>query len=216
MTTNRIAIFGDSFSDPTWADNDYSSWVDLLCQDYNITNFSKSGTSLWWSYNQLNENPNYDLSIFVVTASSRIYFEPMDIHININQSNWPTFKNVNLGEAYYRYMFSQKREDDFHQLMVNDLMSRSNVLVIPAFEDSIQNIKGSMCVFSDMEELYFFNGKKVNAQEHRKCHLTKENNEVVYENVKNAIVNNKNLVTFSKEEFVFPKGHWSKYWRHYA
>ena len=105
----NIAIFGDSFSDPKWVKNDYLAWPELLENDFNVTNFSLSGTSLWWSYKQFKKlSTEYDYCIFTITMPGRIHIESLDRHLNLNPSTWPVWYGTNFGEMYFQYFYSEE------------------------------------------------------------------------------------------------------------
>jgi hypothetical protein len=209
----KIGIFGDSFSDPTYVNNDYKSWVCLLAQQHSVTNFSKVGSSLWWSYNIFKkERLNFDQTIFVITFPGRLYIESLDSHINARAEHWPVIDKINLGEVYYKYLFSTEREFDFHYLMTKDIIGKS--IVIPAFEESIEKLDGhSLCYIADIEELGYFNKKPNGRLDLRKCHLTKENNLMVFEKILNSLNKSSSIITFNKLDFVQPTDHWNRYWK---
>ena len=68
----KIGIFGDSFADTLVCDKEEVSkhniigWPDLLKTEYNIVNFSRGGTSLFYSYMLFKEKQtDFDKIIFV-------------------------------------------------------------------------------------------------------------------------------------------------------
>ena len=69
----NIAIFGDSFADSSINRDKFTSQTTYLSNDYNIKNFAKAGTSLWWSYEKFIKNyEKFDTIIFVATGYGRI------------------------------------------------------------------------------------------------------------------------------------------------
>lgn len=200
----KIAIYGDSFADPTWNSNSYNSWPELLSKEHTVTNFAKEGSSLWWSYKKFKDNhTNFDLNIFVATTHSRIYLERLDKHLNINQNSWAVSGGVNLGKIYYEEFYSPDREFTFHQFLINDIASASNTIYIPAFEECVLDSTLSLNHLASLEYKHYgiieYLGK-----EDRKCHLTKENNLVVYKKVLDTISNPLVKFSLTHDDFVQP------------
>lgn len=209
----KLAIYGDSFSDPTWVSNTYMSWPELLANDYNITNYSQTGTSMWWSYDKfLNTHNKFDLAIFVVTVPGRIHVEYNDKHLNLNPSTWPVWDGINIGEMYFRYFYSSKRETAFHNFMVNDILQYQDVLVIPAFLESLPIQSWSLCHYADLE-LQHYGLDHPGNNENRKCHLTKENNLMVYNKISKAIADKDQVLKLNKDDFVVPADPMEYYWK---
>lgn len=212
-----LAIFGDSFSDPRWTENSwYKSWPELLEEEYTVTNFSKSGTSMWWSYKQFKENKDkFDLCIYVVTMPGRIHIESLDRHLNFNETTWPKWFGMNFGELWFKYFYSKEREECFQELMVNELYKCPNTLVVPAFVESIPGSDGdidwTLCHYADMEILHY-GMRHAGANERRKCHLSRENNLMVFNKIKTALTTGANSISFKKEDYVVPSDPVHRYW----
>lgn len=209
----KIAIFGDSFSDPTWANNDkYLAWPELLENNFSIKNYSLSGSGMWWSYKQWKQHhTQYDYCIFVVTIPGRIHIEPLDRHLNFNPTTWPRWFGINFGEMWFKYFYSEERENTFHNFMLEDILKHANTLLIPAFNESMPGINSiSLCHLADLE-MYGFGLTHAGTNERRKCHLTKENNTVVYEKIINNIEKEK-VLRLSESDFQLPSGSMSDYW----
>ncbi len=210
----KLAIYGDSFSDPSWVQNDYLSWPEMLEQKYNVKNYSLTGSSMWWSYDKfLETHASYDLAIFVVTVPGRIHVEYNNKHLNLNPSTWPVWDGINIGEMYFRYFYSSKRETAFHNFMVNDILQYQDVLVVPAFLESLPNLNSwSLCHYADLE-LQFYGLDHPGNNENRKCHLTKENNLMIYNKIINAIDNKDQILKLNPEDFVQPADPMECYWK---
>jgi hypothetical protein len=209
-----LAIYGDSFGDPHWVKNDYLSWPELLENDYNITNYASTGTGMWWSYDKfVDTHQKYDQVIFVVTVPGRIYIESLDKHLNLNPSTWPIWRNIALGELYFRLFYSEKRENRFHKFMVDDLLTIDNVLVVPAFKESVDRNSGwSLCHLADTEQAYY-NLKNTSRNENRKCHLTEENNKVVYNKIIDSLNLGVKILNLQESDFVTPSDPLTRYWK---
>jgi hypothetical protein len=200
----KIGIFGDSFADPTWNNNAYPAWPELLETDFLVTNFSKNGSSLWYSYQKLKKHiADFDVCIFVATVYGRFYLENLDIHLNVNRNTWPVKHNVNLGKLYYEEFFSVDREKSFHEFMIKDILNLSNVIFIPAFEECTNNGEITLNHFSNAE-LHHYGVFKYQGPDDRKCHLSIENNKVVHDKIVNAINSNLSNISLSMDEFITP------------
>lgn len=214
MNKSRLAIFGDSFADPNWVKNDYKAWVDLLANDYDVSNYALTGTGMWWSYDKFNSvYGNFDKYLFVVTVPGRIHIEYNDKHLNLNPVTWPVWDGVNMGEMYFRYFYSSKRELCFHNFMVSDLLTKDNVLVVPAFKESVQSYTDwSLCHFSDTE-LKHYGLVHAGGNENRKCHMSEENNFAVYIKAKQALLTNEKILSLTANDFVKPASPLNRYWK---
>jgi hypothetical protein len=201
----RIGIFGDSFSDPTWNQNDYLSWPEMLEKQYQVTNYSKNGSSLWFSYQKLKTHKSeFDTCIFVATVYGRFYLENLDKHLNINRNTWPIKNGVNLGKVYYEDFFSFDREKSFHDFMIADISSLKNVIFIPAFEECQTDKYNISLNHYANSELHHYGVLEYQGPDDRKCHLTIENNKIIYNKVLTAIESNLDSIDFSMSEFVPP------------
>lgn len=208
-----IGIYGDSFADPNWVKNSYNAWPELLANDYKIKNYALSGSSLWWSYNKFLETCHeIDHAIFVITVPGRIHIEYNDKHLNLNPVTWPIWDNVSIGEIYFKYFYSSKREQAFHNFMVSDLLQYDKILLIPAFAESIPNVPMSLCYFADLESKHY-GLEHSGTNEKRKCHLSKENNFMIYNKVLAALELNSKILSLSESEFVTPTDPLSYYWK---
>jgi hypothetical protein len=70
----KLAIYGDSFADPSYADPEIqtASWPGLLSHDYHLDNYALMGSSLYWSMQEFERTHEaYDRVVFVVTSAGR-------------------------------------------------------------------------------------------------------------------------------------------------
>jgi hypothetical protein len=210
----KIAIYGDSFADPSWNTASYNSWSELLKNNCDVVNFAKEGSSLWWSYNIfLKENTNFDYNIFVGSIHSRIYVPYSNIHLNASTASWPIKNKLNLGEIYYEHFFHYEREFQINQLMIRDILSYQNTIYIPAFEESVPvNLPlVPLNAFSMLEEKYY--GYRPYYMDNRKCHLTLENNRVIYEKILNVLERKESMLMLDTHDFVEPSENYNFYFR---
>ena len=205
----RLEIFGDSFSDPTWTTNSYDSWPELLSEHYEVVNHSHCGSSLWWSYDQYRRN-RPDLAVFVVTIPGRLYVKQFDRHMNFHEASWPIAHNTRIGEIYYHYFYDREREQDFHDLMVKDLMTE-NVLLIPAFDNSgVGSV--SLCDISDREKEHYGITQWSSEGELRKCHLSEENNLMISQKIIKALQAGDRVLHLEQSDYVQPSRDRAYYW----
>jgi len=170
----KIAIYGDSFGNHCLenfpGDSRYRGlgWPEILNnqKDYEVTNFSCSGSSLFYSYKLfLENNKNFDYNIFLVTEPNRITLPEESIipgtsmtpHINLSLvDSLSRFEyNQTLVSAitlYYGLIHNFEAIELFHKLMVENITQvNQNTLVIPCFHTSISYTPDNLMGISDME-----------------------------------------------------------------
>ena len=121
----KIGVFGDSFANLKLRENPTPTWVDILNEKYNVTNFGESGSNLYYSVNKFKEEQHrFDKIIIVVTVPGRLQLP-----------NWIE----TLGNTNYRYATNlsnvENQLDRWHNLNTFDkdhLKINSNL--IKAFE----------------------------------------------------------------------------------
>lgn len=174
----KIAVYGDSFACCNLinipGDNldRGKSWVEVLEEKYTITNFSKTASSLFYSYDLfLKNNKDFDYNIFLVTEPNRLTLNNVDDdsvlkHINVSvldffkkstelDNNANYLKIINGIEMYYTYIHNQKQTDICHSLLVDNITKiNPNTLIVPCFENSTPGkslYKKSLSYISDNE-----------------------------------------------------------------
>jgi len=226
----KIGIYGDSFAcintkyeSKIATDGDEKSWVEMLEEEHEITNFAVMGTAFMFSYEIfLKEHKNFDLNIFVVSDHTRTYIKELD--------------GIKIMGAYDQKLFDQAKKLPFYpkqqihldilksvkpyielwadwemirhvqHVLVKNLWNLSpNTLVIPGFHDSIE---GSTVGLNNlaMHELKLMTKKEVDTRFYclRKCHFSKENNNVLAKLVKDAIEKKKKILQLSLDDVVTP------------
>ena len=69
----KIGIFGDSFASLKFEENTTPTWVDILSEKYDITNHAISGSTLYYSIEEIKKHhTHYDKIILVVTRPGRL------------------------------------------------------------------------------------------------------------------------------------------------
>lgn len=131
---------------------------------------------------------------------------------NITQAIW----------GYYSYIHDNNYSDIIHKLMVDNILNiNKNTLLIPCFHNSkvdnadpiikiahfemsksnIHNVLSSnnikLCkIIEDGQLKWFYN-------DYRKCHITEENNKILFDYIDNAIINNQNKLNLNINDFKY-------------
>ena len=206
MQKIKIGIFGSSYSyhNDSWNN---ISWMSLLSQEFDITNYSLSGSSTYYSYKQfLDYHSKFDLIIFTVT-------HPFCLHTTVGPINDEltvkfmlekfdlsyTEKKVLTGLKHYMASALLDSEIEsqhimFHNLMLEDIKRlRKEVIFIPS-----HSVNGTMLDKSQLIDITFKEneywgitektwGEK---QDRRQCHMSEPNNRCLYQKLKSLIDNN--------------------------
>lgn len=203
----KIAIYGDShvanFFDPSL--NDDVSYIELLYRKYNLDNYGKGGSSLFFSYQQfLDSHKSYDRVIFVATSPGRFYVDPETnpelerrhmasighvedaIRFYANDLNHLTvFKAI---RDYMLYAQNNKEVQSFHNLMLADIkLKRPDVILFDRqqYQDTdfnFWNISNDRVadVYNDYIDV-------------RHCHLSKEKHLIFYELLEDSLASGKEI-----------------------
>lgn len=208
----KVAIFGDSFAH-TEDYNESRAWY----KQVDAINFSRAGSSLWYSYDLFSKNyHDYDKIIFFVTNWGRLHVSRLD------QPFWPGIGQIEgalksntindnerktLTSIYNWLIFGRNEEQEIslHDLMVNTIQQlHNNVLVIPCFNFEMSRINSKYSMFNihqidiehykidwqDKNKIWRRRALKPNGRELRACHMNDENNIIFAEKVNGWIKNN--------------------------
>ena len=193
----KIGIFGDSYAN--LKENTTPTWVDILSEKYNITNFGIPGSGLFYSINEIKKHHlKYDKIILVVTDPGRLqlpdwidagkdklnkFFTGLyDFKLVVPTSN---FTNEVIKEAvkqYFIYLQNQVYDRYVHSLMVADIKTiRPNIILIPSFGSSSFVFTGASMYDITLKEntAWGFADPAIIAEKYRdrrNCHMTAENN----------------------------------------
>jgi len=179
----KIAIYGDSFGNSMIEtsieskdqDTRGKAWVELLADNYDVTNFCYPGSSLFYSYQLfLKNNQKFDYNIFLVTEPNRITLPdefdilPMSKHINLSfvhafnhRFSSKTTNDSRLDpiisaiESYYSFIHNEHAINIFHNLMIENINRiNQNTIIIPCFNQSIPDAQvslNSICAYEFKE-----------------------------------------------------------------
>lgn len=236
----KIGIYGDSFAciNTKW-DSSFmkslqnfggagigdagKSWVEILEEEHEITNFAVMGTAFMFSYEIfLKEHKKFDLNIFVVTSPLRIYIKELDglrIFGAWDQAEYnritrlPFYKKqqthldiLKSVKTYIEIWADFEMITHTQHVLVKNLWNLSpNTLVISGFSDSIEESTVGLNELA-MYELNLVNKKEVDPRFRclRKCHFSKENNNMLSKKVKDAIEKQEKILQLSLADVVTP------------
>ena len=229
----KIAIFGDSFAhvDPK-SPLKNNAWYNLLqSQGHDITLFSHTGSSLWYSYDKFIKNhATFDRCILMVTNWGRFHLP------QLNQPFWPGVSQIeefikdpkfperdrNVLISTYNwaiYARNDEQEIAYHELMIQDIrLKRPDALIIPCFDYSLSRIpEGENCTLFDINMIDILHyridwqddkgvwhrrGLRKGGREHRACHMNDANNKIFANKIAQWLLTNQ--FSMKKDEFVKP------------
>lgn len=226
----KIAIFGDSWADPCDWTIEPISWTKLLTKkdkNYKITNFAKSGTSLWWSYELFLKNyKNFDVIIFVCTSVGRlsrlisghgVNSERTAIQKLQQETDPQTIKLLNSAIDYYIHFQNYDQEVFLYKKIMEELVqfNSNRLIIVPAFQISIEYqtiFKNFLFEITKKDLKVNFGSSEIKFETiNRANHMSKENNEILAEKIHQII--QFECDSISIDDFVFQKyDNPEKYW----
>ena len=237
ITSNKkIAIFGDSYAESVGS-IPAIGWVkklESMDKTWQIKNFAKIGSSLWWSYKKFCKNFNaYDVVVFVVTQHGRLSIDDCHVCTLFNLYNDP-FRSPELKtlqkqypgiieslKHYFLVVQDEQQELFLHNQLVQDIKSKckekdKQLIIIPGFDSSLhhQSIFKTSLYDVTLNEIEVATGKKKFVYEtgFRANHLSEKNNQILANIVYNIIkgtCTNVDLDDFVYETYT----DLTKYWR---
>lgn len=227
----KIGIFGDSFADVS-SDPIINSWPNFVQQNLDavVDNYAKSGTSLWWAYEQFQKfYKNYDIIIFSFTAANRWPHLPKKFtgnHWNVGQIKDnslldrinPYFDTVFstellafLGSAIHKNVLDRCQEENKYLVQLLPFLHYKKEYYFDSYFTPIQNkfpLISGLSIISHLEEI-IVNGTKtilhkflktVNMIDYRGCHLHEHNNKIIADWITNCIREKKFDVHFKCDD----------------
>jgi hypothetical protein len=203
--------------------NNTPSWIEILERRYdNVVSYAQPGSSLYYSIDKFKtHNRKYDKNIFLVTEPARMWAAEFDVYppahrffpgldTILDHINWQknpmnhydrtpaeihhALKVLDASVIYKVYIQNIEEEIYKHNLMVNDLQKKSNIILIPCFPDSVHGTR-KHCLFDIYKKENLAWGfelpdKPDISKDNRCCHMTAENNAILAEKLINSIDNN--------------------------
>jgi hypothetical protein len=186
----KVGVFGDSYASNVEG-NSTLSWVELLGKKYNVTNYSSSGTSLFFSMQLFEEyQAKYDKIIFLVTCPGRILLDETSCvnqgarsitglrnceykidSLDLSQEDLTVYNAV---KDYFLYVQNAEYDSYVHNLMVEEIKrKRPDTILIPSFKDSFNGVTNSMRDVQEKED-----GMNYVQEDSRHCHMSETNNKI--------------------------------------
>jgi hypothetical protein len=228
--TRNLVIFGDSFADP-YDDAKIFGWTKLLASEYNynVKNYAKRRTSLWWSYEKFlkfyNTFKDDCIILFSVTNYGRL--SNNNIHIGsfgaVNLEDYPddftianfdrktTVKILESAKNYFIYLQNENQELFLHKKIIEDVIQKCNernsrLILIPNYKDIIKFQHVFECSLDEI----FVEFLKINGFNHAMIefelmanHMNETNNKIMAEKINEIIEGSCKKVTI--HDFVFEK-----------
>lgn len=165
MKINHLGIYGDSFGAPSKSGDFLSQqkgmqyhWSTLLTNEFNckFSNYSKSGSSVYYSYKKFLETyQNHDVIIFLVTSPDR-YIKPLDFSFekgacmtNKNQiemwkknTSYMEESDLNLLDKLEHWFDLTDLEYcyDITELIVEKIISlKKDIIILPCYDISLRD-----------------------------------------------------------------------------
>jgi hypothetical protein len=241
----KLAIYGDSFAAHQLHIKDNNGkilqehlgrgWPEILEDYHEVNNFGSSGTAFMYSYELFLKNyKDYDLNIFIATSPQRTYVRALDgrlvFGIDFVDEEVERIKKAPFYNRKYIHLEILKSVRIYLELwqdiellryaqhaMVNNLWNLApNTLVIPAFEDSIEQTCFNLNDLSRQELDNVENGlyRKLNYPVMkclRKCHFSEENNKILAKYILSAIESNQKIFELGHAELAVPSKNFNFY-----
>ena len=224
----KIAIFGDSYSS-TYGDGGvkpYPSWSSMLAENYDVRNFSENGSSLYYMNLVFDKHQqDFDKIVFCITAPGRLEFKVDTLKNNSKYFPWyqhiPTIHIIQsrltipelteLDKKRYKILYEYlleiqdvEQEQYHHTMLVKDIINqRPDTILIPGFPTSLTDQTDCLENITRFEDT-FFNKKTGFYRDSRSCHMSLENNKIIFNNVNETIVNNNNRISLNIKQFKQP------------
>lgn len=227
----KIGVFGDSFTNLKSEENPTPTWVDILNEKYDVTNFGLTSSNLYYSVNEFIKNhKNFDKIIFVATAPGRLQIADW-ITVNkehkyiagINSAKYVLKRSIirrpisftddiklayQAAIDYYLYLDDFRINNFIQQLMIDKVKElRPDSILIPTNISSFgeprsMNVKTLVDIY--MKENIAWEEKEFNDQKKdiRNCHITAENNVILAKQVEEWL--NGSPVEIKLDDFVTP------------
>ena len=221
----KLAIFGDSFASLIFGENPSLSWVELLAQNYDVKNFAVPGTDLYFSAEHfLKEHYNFDKIIFVITSPGRIMLPERSWIFDNDKGEFIkcltartaeefqlkyTYGNENkvlkAASDYYLHIENYEYVNYVYTLIINDLKEKNKEALFLDISLLLKVMEKENCFYKlDKDFIHKY-------EDFRNCHLTKENNFILFEII-NKWINTGNF-EFNIDLFVNPVDEFSFYFR---
>jgi hypothetical protein len=235
MMKKKLAVFGDSFAYSTMHEDEVGRrimWTDVLKEKYDVTNYGRAGSNLYFSYTEFLKNQHlYDYVVLVITGPGRLLipkdslYEPhQDTHFRFlcnyhtaeqhlkEIKNLPEHKHtvrvIEAARDYFLYIQDLEYEICIHKLLIKEILNvRPTTILIPAFVNSWVDGPYNWHMFQIMKKEHQAWGfddivPDEKYKDYRTCHMTEENN-IIFANVVSRWIEGE-PINLNLDEFVTP------------
>jgi hypothetical protein len=218
----KIAIYGDSFGSEDLLFNQYhpnieqigKPWVSYLREKYEIVNYCRPASDLYYSYKIFKENySQFDKNIFLITSSGRFSFKFDNAYIHSHsifsaQGKYKIEKDSMKKKAlqavidYFRYLQDSDKDREIDELILKEIKCLdSNALLIHCFgKNGLFNITKQEDIAWNSKLTYSALDPVLDV---RYSHITKENNIILSKLVDECLIQNKEFI-FDIKQFYTP------------
>jgi hypothetical protein len=185
LKKKKVLIAGDSFATDWTKKYEGIGWVNMLENDFDVTNVAQAGVSEYKIHKQLQSVnvDEYDYVIVSHTSAYRIPVKEHPIHWDDKLHNqcdliYSDLKNheyndlVKIGVDFYENLFDVDYFVYIHKLILNDINQNYPNIINITFFDSFNQIDGIV----NLEKVFHKNGGLIN-------HLNDRGNEIVYKKI---------------------------------
>ena len=226
MSKLKVGIYGDSFAFPynivrgaaqhPGIHNVGNAWSAMLAESYDVENFSWPGSDIYFSYDLFLKNyKNFDVNIFVKTADNRLSVRYDNDYVHLYRMDWSIDslkieKDFDLqqiyrsGIDYFTFLQDDKKDAVLAELMAAQIqrLDPGCIFIDTRNESGLKNVfLLENTAWNIPTDRYITKFDKI--IDLRYCHMTKENNIVVYDKVVNCI-ENRTTYTASLSDFKIP------------
>lgn len=215
-------------------------WPEHLTKFHKVTNYCEGGSGLWYSFKKFRDfHVKFDKCIFLPSQPARFtvhrpeHGEPLHIvpgyvggdAIRQLKSSSTLLDNAVFEAAagYIEHILDYDKEHLFGQYLIKEIHAiRPDTLIVKTFDQLHPESTNDSCSLSWLSQLdikgWGFNdgirelrAYNKNLVDYRKCHLTDENNEMVFNKIFHAIKNNLTYLDFKNTDYVPPSKPMSHY-----
>ena len=185
LKKKKILIAGDSFATDWTKKYEGIGWVNMLENDFEVTNLAQAGVSEYKIHKQLQSVnvDKYDYVIVSHTSAYRIPVKEHPIHWDDKLHNqcdliYSDLKNheynnlAKIGVDFYENLFDVDYFVYIHELILNEINKNYPNIINITFFDSFNQIEGMV----NLEKVFQKNGGLIN-------HLSDKGNEIVYKKI---------------------------------
>lgn len=235
----KVAIFGDSHGDVSYMDwrkvapHIGLGWPELLSKFHKTSNYCAGGSGLWYSFKLFQDrHRKFEKVIFLPSQNHRFTLKLPErntkIHVvpgfvdgdQLRQSlmlnDTPLDNNiVEAAAGYIDHILDYDKEHFLGNLLIKEIHNiRPDAIIVKCFNSNSESL--GMSDLSRLEiEHWNTSVEELRADgehcDYRKCHMSDENNEMVFKKILAAINNNKNFVDFNQSDFIMPKQPLNRY-----